>query len=222
MLPDISNISKDIISQRPETFDLFGKPTRTWPVIYMAPQWSFSYRGKKGENRNPVKEGTPINLGQLTHLPVPQLLDKDGVVLVWTTDARFPQLLSLFESWGLRYNGVTFYWAKTRDDADLENMHHERDLPMSTGYITRSNPSMLVMGVRGEPGLRKHNINGEMRRRADIRKLQFAPRMPNNRPHPKFRGLIEQLYDGPYLELFSDPLEGWDSWQMPKAPDSTS
>jgi len=227
MAIDLSKMAGEIVSSRPETRDLLGKSTRTWRVIYMAPAWNFAHRGSKGEGRNPNKNAPNLTIADLSHIPIPTLLEENGVVLMWTPDGRIPQALSLFEAWGLKYNGITFYWTKTRDGADLEALHHERDLPMSTGYITRGNPTPLLMGIRGEPGLRKHLIRGKLRTRGDIRKQQFAPRMPERRPHPKFRDLIEQLYEGPYLELFGEAPEGWDYWkpsfepaQLSIAPDT--
>ncbi len=208
---DFTAIEKEIVTSRPETFDLLGKPMRTWPVIYLTPPWGFAYRGPKGEGR--VSRKTPtFGLSELATIPISRLLSDDGVVLMWVPDGRIPLALELLSIWGLRFNGMPFLWAKTRDDTVLESLHHEYDLPMGNGYITRGNPMPLVMGVRGEPSLRKHRIDGQLRPRHDIRKLQFAPRVERMKAHPKFRGLISQLYDGPYLEIFGDGEEGWDHW----------
>lgn len=211
MLFDFSAIDQEIVSSRKETFDLLGKPLRTWRVIYMTPPWSFAYRGPKGEGKA-SRKGPGLGIQELSSLPVPNLLDEDGAVFMWVPDGRIPQALELLSIWGLRYNGLAFLWNKTRDDTVLESMHHEYDLPMGTGYITRGNPMPLVMGVRGEPSLRKHMIDGQLKARHDIRKLQFAPRVANRAAHPKFRGLVSQLYDGPYLELFGKGEDGWDHY----------
>ena len=217
MTRNFSTIHEQIVSSRAQAFDLFGNQTRTWPLIYMKPPWKFSHRSAKGSTKNPVKGHEPWLLSDLARLPISQLLDKNGVLMMWTPDGRIPQAIALFETWGLRYNGITFYWVKTRGDTDMEHMHHEKDFPISTGYISRGNPTPLLMAVKGEPSMRKHLIDGVKRSRGDIRKLQFGPRMPNGQAHPKFRGLIEQIYDGPYLELFSDPDpdQSWDTW-MPE------
>lgn len=208
---DLASLEQDIVTQREPVFDLLGKNLRTWRVIYMTPPWGFAYRGPKGEGRN--SGGKPsLGIEELSAIPIPRLLSEDGVVLMWVPDGRMEQALRLLGIWGLRFNGFTFLWAKTRDDTILESMHHEYDLPMGNGYITRGNPMPLVMGVQGAPGLRKHHIDGQFRPRHDIRKLQFAPRVPKRQAHPMFRGLVSQLYDGPYLELFGGGGEGWDHW----------
>lgn len=208
---DLSDIETQIVTEREETFDLLGKPMRTWPVIYLTPPWGFSYRGPKGEKRN-SKDVPTLGLPELATIPIPRLLSDDGTIFMWVPDGRLPLALELLSIWGVRYNGMAFLWAKTREDTVVESMHHEYDLPMSTGYITRGNPMPMIMGVRGEPSMRKHRIEGQLRPRHDIRKLQFAPRVERFQAHPKFRGLISQLYDGPYLELFGDGERGWDHW----------
>lgn len=209
---DLSKIGHEIVSSRPDAKDLFGKSLRTWRVIYLTPPWGFSHRGAKGEGRNLKKKHPTVGVQELAQLPISAMLDEDAIILMWVPDAHMPQALRLLNIWNLKYNGFTFVWTKIRQEADVESLHFERDVPMSTGYITRGNPTPLVMGTRGRVGLRKHMIDGQLRARHDIRKQQFAPRCPNRRPNPIFRELIEQLYEGPYLELFGPGAEGWDHW----------
>lgn len=213
MTIDFRNMPDEIISSRPPSFDLLGDSTRRWPVVHMKPPWVFKHRSKKGDSRKPGGINAPsLDFEDIAKIPISTLLEKDSVVFVWTPDTQLPKILSLFDVWGLRYNGVAFHWTRTRENADLTSMHFEKDIPLYTGYITRGNPIQLVMGVKGEPSLRKHRMpDGSYRPRKDIRKQQFAPYTSGD-VHPRFRELIEQLYDGPYLELFSHGREGWDHW----------
>lgn len=213
---DPSLLPQQIVTDIPESFDLFGRSLRKWRVVLIQPRWSFAHRSKKGEAKNQNKKVRTFSLNELMRLPISDITEKSSIVFIWTPDSQLPLAIRLMESWGYRYNGVAFYWAKTRPDTNIENMHHLRDLPMSTGYITRSNPMPLLMGVKGEPGLKKHHINGDFRTRGDIRKLQFFPRQEDRQTPPEFRDLVEMLYDGPYLEIFGKGKEGWGSWQPPK------
>ena len=212
---DLSRVPGEITSSRPPSFDLLGESTRRWKVVYMTPPWLFKHRSKKGDTRKPGGvDTTTLGFSDLARLPMPILLEKDAVVFIWAPDTQLNRVLSLFDIWGLRYNGFAFYWARTREDTDLTAMHHERDLPMATGYITRSNPVPMIMGVRGEPSLRKHlQEDGTRKTRKDIRKLQFAPYTAGG-AHPRFRSMVEQIYDGPYLELFGPGGGEWDHWNV--------
>lgn len=210
---DFSHMQSQIRSERPPSVDLLGTSTRLWPVVYMTPPWMFRHRSEKGDSRGPSGGRTATyDFSDLASMPIPSLLERNAAVFVWAPDTQLPKVFSLFDVWGLRYNGIAFHWTRTREGADPECLHHERDVPMYTGYITRGNPVMLVMGVKGEPALRKHrHDDGTRRPLKNIRKQQFAPRPPEG-AHPRFRDLVAKLYDGPYLELFGDGAQGWDSW----------
>lgn len=209
---DFSNMISQINSSRPESFDLLGESTRKWPVIYMTPPWMFPHRSSKGDTKKPSGSSPSLHIEDLATIPVSNLLEKNGVVFIWAPDTQLPRVLALLEMWGLRYNGTAFHWTRVREDTDLACIHHEKDIPLYTGYITRGNPVPLIMGVRGEVPLRKHHhSDGTFRPRKDVRKQQFAPYTTGG-AHPKFRELVEVLYDGPYLELFGKGKEGWDSW----------
>lgn len=205
MLPKSSPFD-DIETDRPQSFDLFGRPERTWRVIYAAPRWRFDHYANEQDAKANSYEA-------MSTLPVSSIADKDAVLFLWCPDTMTDKGLNLIRAWGFKYRGAAFHWAKTRDGTNLSSMDHHRDLPMSTGYITRGNMEPLLLATRGEPPLRKHLIDNVMRTRGDIRKLQFFPRC-KDRGHPEeFMALIEQLYDGPYLSLYeARKREGWGSW----------
>jgi N6-adenosine-specific RNA methylase IME4 len=209
----MSNIFDNIITDRPMTYDLFGKMIRKWRVFYVDPPWKFNHRSELGEGRNPNRHYDTMSLEDMIVLPVGDLAEDNAVMAMWATDTTMAQAINLMHAWGFRYNTVLFYWLKTRLTTDLEAMHFEKDLPMGTGYISRANPEVILLGTRGEPSLRTHIINGVRRTRGDIRKVQFAPRGVHSAKPKMFMDLIEQLYDGPYLELFArNQREGWGSW----------
>lgn len=207
----------NIITDRPPAQDLFGRAERLWRVIYAAPKWRF-------EHYSDDDQASRTSYDDMLRLPVSSISEADAVLFLWAPDTMTDKALALIRAWGFSYRGVAFHWAKTREATDLTAMHYQRDLPMSTGYITRGNVEPLLIATRGDPKLRKHLINGRYASRGDIRKLQFAPREKGGTRPEKFKALIEEIYDGPYLSLYDPrPRPEWGSWMpnvaVPRSPD---
>jgi len=215
VLPDgiMPHTFDNIITERPITYDLLGKLSRLWPVIYADPPWKFDNRSEKGEDRNANQHYNTMSLEELMALPVRDLAAPDCVLAIWVTDPTLRQAMTLIESWGFEYKSVLAYWAKTCKGTDLTCMHETADFPFGNGYGTRANPEQLWLCARGEPQRRKHLIKGHLKPDEGIRRLQFAKRMQHSRKPEKFRKIIERLYEGPYLELFTRTTRpGWAAW----------
>ncbi len=80
---------------------------------------------------------------------------------------------------------------------------------MGTGYWTRSNAELCLLGARGAP----------KRQAKDVRQLIVAPRREHSRKPDEAIESIERLVAGPYLELFARPPHrpGWDVWGVEAA-----
>ena len=129
-------------------------------------------------------EALPVETVALTH----------AVLFLWVTDPFLPQGLELMKKWGFRYSTVAFTWAKTGKHAEW---------PMGTGYWTRANPEMCLLGVRGAPS----------RKSKSVRQLIVSPRREHSRKPDETHERIEALVDGPYLELFArQQRPGWTVW----------
>ena len=97
--------------------------------------------------------------------------------------------------WGFRYVTVAFTWVKT-----TKNGHWH----MGTGYYTRANPEMCLLGIAGNMGLPKSR---------GVRQLIVEPVREHSRKPDSLRGDIEAMFDGPYVELFArSQREGWAAW----------
>jgi len=83
-----------------------------YPVIYADPPWRFAAYSEKGEGRSAVAHYDCMNLKELCSLPVSQMVEKDCVLFLWTTDPFLPYGLDLLRAWGFTYKTVAFYWAK--------------------------------------------------------------------------------------------------------------
>lgn len=203
----------DIVTDRLLTHDLLGKVSRKWRVFYADPPWAFDNYSEKGEDRNANQHYSTMSVDDLMKMPVADIAEDDAVLALWVTDPTLRQAMHLLEVWGFEYKSVLAYWAKTWGRTDPESMHETRDFPIGNGYGTRANPEQLWLCTRGKPERRVHMIKGERKPDMSIRRLQFAPRMQHSRKPDKFRAIIERLYEGPYLELFTRTTPpGWGAW----------
>jgi N6-adenosine-specific RNA methylase IME4 len=209
---DVS-IFDNIETDRALTRDLFGNMTRKWSVIYADPPWAFENRSEAGEGRNPNQHYQTMTIEQMMEMPVQEIAEEDAILAIWVTDPTLEQAMHLIKAWGFTFKSVLFYWAKTWDKTDLSSMHETKDFPIGTGYITRGNPEQLWIASRGDPRKKLHLLGGEMKPDMSIRKLQFGARGEHSEKPRKFYGLLERLYNGPYLEMFARTRqEGWGSW----------
>lgn len=202
-----------IITDRPMTYDLLGKCTRKWKVIYADPPWEFKNWSEKGEDRNANQHYNTMAIDDLMAMPVKDIADDDSVLFLWVTDPTLPHAMKLINAWGFEYATVANYWVKTWPKADLASMDEKRSFPMGGGYGTRANPEQLWLATRGSPQRRIHLINDELKQDMSIRRLQFAPRARHSEKPHKFYDIIERLYEGPYLEMFTRKTKpGWAYW----------
>jgi N6-adenosine-specific RNA methylase IME4 len=118
---------------------------------------------------------------------------------MWTIDSHLPQALELGGLWGFKYSTVAFTWAKQSSTS--------RCWHFGAGHATRKGSELCLLFLRGQ--LRRQS--------AAVRQLVVAPVTRGRSGHSKkpneIYGLIEQLVDGPYLEMFArQRWPGWDSW----------
>jgi len=165
-------------------------------VVYADPPWRFVTRSPKGRGRcpdGPLAHYATMTLEEVFELPVAQEAAPDAALFLWVTDPFLPMGLRLIEAWGFRYSTVAFTWAKTLRSG-RDGWH------MGTGYWTRSNPEMCLLGVRGRP----------RRKSRSVRQLIVAPRREHSRKPDETYERIEALVAGPYLELFARTRrDGW-------------
>jgi N6-adenosine-specific RNA methylase IME4 len=109
-----------------------------------------------------------------------------------------PRAFDLIKAWGFEYKTVGFYWVKLNTTAK-----HDADYFTGLGYWTRANPEQCLLATRGKPS----------RRSKAVRRLVVDKRREHSRKPDVVRERIEELIDGPYLELFSrETKPGWDCW----------
>ncbi len=172
---------------------------KTWnskyKVIYADPPWHFRSYSKKGEERNATQHYDCMSISDICNLPVSDLADDNCTLLMWAVDPMLPEALEVIKAWGFKYKTVGFTWAK----------QNKNDLGMFTGlgYWTRANPEMCLLATKGKP----------KRISKSVRQLVIDKRQEHSRKPDVIYDRIEQLLDGPYVELFARrERKGWDSW----------
>lgn len=203
----------DVHTDRPPSYDLFGKNTRRWNVIYADPNWDFATRSDAGRDRSASTHYACASIDDICSLPVQELAAPDCALFMWATDPHLQNAFKVISAWGFEYSTVAFYWAKTTKGADLKAMHEVDSFPIGNGYSTRANVEPMLLATKGEPARALHMIRGKRQPDMSIRRLQFAKRLRHSEKPAKFRKLIQRLYQGPYIELFArHRAPGWDAW----------
>jgi N6-adenosine-specific RNA methylase IME4 len=174
---------------------VINPPLFHYGAIYIDPPWDFDNWSVKGEDRNPKRHYETMTIDEIAALPVGHYADRHAAVFMWASNPRLKESLYVMERWGFKYASVAFVWAKrTKRDAGWH---------MSTGYWTRANAELCLMGTIGSP----------FRRSCSVRQLVVSPLRQHSRKPDEVRERIEALVDGPYLEMFSrSSRPGWDCW----------
>lgn len=172
--------------------------TTKYGVILADPPWTFATYSSKGKGRSAEAHYNCMSRDDIATLPVGELAATDALLFLWTTKPMLPQALSVIDAWGFKYKTVGFTWVKARKSRDTVS---GQDHPIGTGYWTRANPELCLLGARGKP----HRLS------RSVRELIVAPRREHSRKPDEIYGRIEALCEGPYLEMFARfPREGWD------------
>lgn len=166
-------------------------------MILADPPWKFGAYSDKGKGRSSEAWYDCLTVPQIKALApkIEAAAADDCVLLLWVTDPFLQYGLEVIKAWGFTYKTVGFYWIKTGKQGN--------NYPMGTGYWTRANPEMCLLATRGRP----------KRRDGGVRKLLHAPRREHSRKPDEIYLRVEQLCEGPYIELFARQRQpGWDSW----------
>lgn len=175
---------------------------KKYRVIYADPPWHFKNFSVKGEGRNAVSHYNCLSIEDLKRLPISDLAAPDSVLFMWATDPLLPQAIDLIEHWGFKFKTVGFYWAKVNKKADMEALS-QKDFFTGLGYWTRANVEQCLLATRGKPS----------RISKSVRRLIVEKRREHSRKPDAAYERIENLMEGPYLELFARSTRpGWDAW----------
>ena len=168
---------------------------KKYSVIYADPPWSFKTYSNKGKDRSPEKHYNVMNFKDICNLPVNKIANDNSVLLMWVIDPLLDKDFEVINAWGFKYKTVGFTWAKTNRKSE--------GYFTGLGYWTRGNPEMCLLATKGKP----------KRISKSVPQLVVEQRREHSRKPDIMYNHIENLLEGPYIELFArTQRKGWDSW----------
>lgn len=154
-----------------------------YSTIYADPPWPYSNTAARGAAENHYRTMT---MDEIRSEPVDALASEHAHLHLWTTNAFLREALDVIPRWGFTYKSC-LVWVKPQ---------------IGMGNYWRVSHEFLLLGVRGNLPFRSRTIQS----------WQLARRTVHSRKPFLFRGLIEQVSPGPYLELYGReelPNTGW-------------
>jgi len=168
-------------------------------VLLADPPWRYRvWTGQTKKKRTADSHYRTMDFEDLVKMRgmIDRMAGNPCALLLWVTPpTMFEYGLPLLESWGFDYKTVAFVWVKTNPRSG--------GIATGMGHYTRSNAELCLLATRGR-----------MRRlSASVGQVIIAPRRRHSeKPVEQYRR-VENLFGGPYMELFARRVQpGWDSW----------
>lgn len=166
-------------------------------AILIDPPWAFkTFNKQKGTtpHRGCEDHYPTMQIGEIAGLPIPDLSAKNCALFMWVVDSHLAQCMTLLDAWEFNFKTIAFVWEKQTVNG----------VPMiGMGYWSRKQTEICLLATRGSP----------KRKSKGVRQLIQAPRREHSRKPDDIYRRIEELVDGPYLEMFArQQWPGWDSW----------
>lgn len=152
-------------------------------TIYADPPWQYNNTSSRGAAEAHYRT-MPVDA--ICEEPVRSLTAPNAHLHLWTTNAFLFEAFEVIQAWGFVYKSCLI-WVKPQ---------------LGMGNYWRVSHEFLLLGVRGNLPFNDHKI----------RSWQVSRRTMHSRKPFLFRGLIEQVSPGPYLELYGreeQPNSGW-------------
>ena len=179
--------------------DLSTFPRGPFGAIIADPPWPYEQRLGRGQAvGDSTRGGLPyesMTLEEIRALPVGQVAARDCALLLWTTNTHLPVAFSLLEGWGFTYK-TTLTWVKDR---------------IGLGYWLRGISEHALLAVKGNPRRKFTGPHGASGKAWST--VIHAPRREHSQKPGEVWVMVEDLFDGPYLELFArHHRQRWLAW----------
>ncbi len=161
-----------------------------WPGASTSPLSAFNRAGVPEDCgvRDPLPYSS-MSIKDIAALPVDGMADTDAHLLLWTTNRYLEDAYTIARGWGFRPSQL-LTWCKSRRG-------------IGPGGVFASTSEFILYARRGKPA---HN------QRVDSTWWQW-PRGGHSVKPEAFLDLVEQVFPGPYLEMFARRNRlGWDTW----------
>jgi len=163
-------------------------PPGKYQALYADPPWRYDNSGLGGsaENHYPT-----MTIEEMSCLNVVKLAGDDAVLFLWVTSPFLQEGLQLCQAWGFEYK-TTFVWIKDRPTYG------------KLGFYNYGQHEFLFVATRGSC-LPQHGTLEPS--------VLFAPKTKHSEKPEAVYELIEQMYSGPYIELFARKTRpNWAAW----------
>lgn len=160
---------------------------KKYNTILMDPPWTYNNRAKGSADR----KYDLMTMDELRSLNIASLASDNCVLFMWATFPLLPEAIELIKSYNFIYKSGLSWHKKTTKGKDY----------FGNGYIFRSAAELLLVAYKGNP---------KPKNRSTRNSLEAVCTGHSIKPQQSYK-LIENLFDGPYLELFSRlDRDGWD------------
>lgn len=193
------------------------KTTNKYKIIYCDPPWSFETYSDKGKDRSAENHYQTMTLEDIKKLPIKNIADTDAMLFMWVTFPLLDKSFEVMKAWGFTYKTCAFNWIKANKTADLTKINVQKDIKMNLGYYTRANSELCLLAENEQTDLVLLGRKGKTlpRKSKAVRQVIISNiREHSRKPDEVYKG-IEDLFDGPYIELFArNERENWDCWGL--------
>ena len=162
---------------------------KKYQIIYADPPWK--YNDSMGDDSTygaATSQYDCMDVAELLELPIGNVSMENSVLFCWATAPMLQEAMEVLRGWGFKYK-THFVWDKKRGFVGhYSDVRHELLIIATKGSCTPKNNDRQPSVIAEE--------KQEHSRKPDL-----------------FYGLIEGMYDGPYLELFGRRnRDGWTVW----------
>lgn len=187
-------------------------------IIYSDPPWHYNARNNTNTKFGAgVHRYSTMKTEEICRLPVQNICEKNCALFLWTTFPRLDAGLKVINAWGFDYKTLAFVWIKLNKGRakypaeQLGNVIYAKGLNkfldwitfFGTGYYTKSNPEVCLLGIKGSMKPVNNSISN----------VFYSPLEKHSKKPDVIRDKIVQLFgDLPRVEMFArESHEGWDS-----------
>lgn len=157
-------------------------------VIVADPPWSFG-DSLPGKSRGAAKNYGTMTVDDICNYQLPPIAT-DAALFLWRVSAMQAEALRVVDAWGFKLK-TEIVWLK-------RTVHGKRHFGM--GRILRAEHEMCLIATRGKPAVHARNIRST---------FEAKTGKHSEKPEELFE-IVEQLYDGPFVELFARrKRDGW-------------
>ena len=171
---------------------------KKYNIIYADPPWQYKVWSRDtGLGRSAESHYNTMEKKNIQDLPVPNVCEKNCVLLLWVTYPCLEEGLELMKKWGFKYKTCAFSWIK---------INKNKDTPfVGMKYYTRANNEICLLGTKGKTLTRRSKA---------VQQVVLSKIREHSRKPDEVRNRIVELFgDIPRIELFArQQVEGWDCW----------